>query len=136
MNNSAHNLHAEVDENSDRQTPSRHQIAFAVAEVYTRACDGEDVVELLHDLIVSLLEPRQREIYEWFCTPDESGAGESVYAIDVAHAFELDRRDVSIMLLYMVRLGLLERIEEKSKKGGRRFLYGLPGLKNSVFGNL
>lgn len=113
---------------TDRQTPPRHQAAFAVAAVYARACEGEDVIELLHGLLVSMLEPRQREVYEWFTS---GRAGGYTTSKRVAEVFDIKRNDSSTILKLLVQIGLLERYRFPHAQGGL-YYYGLPGLADEI----
>lgn len=133
MNNSAHNLHANIDERTDRVTPPRHRTAFAIATAYKAARAGGDGEELLHDLLVDALEPRLREIYLWFLADD--GAGGSTTAKRVARHFAISRNDSSTMLKLLVRLGLLERFSFPHTQG-RLYYYGLPGFEKDLLVNI
>lgn len=113
----------------DRVTPPRHQTAFAVADVYARACAGEDVIELLHDLLVETLEPREREIYQWFLA---GGVGGYTTSAEVAQKWELSQQDASTILKLLVDVSLLERVSY-AHAHGRMYYYGLPGMKDEVF---
>lgn len=114
---------------ADRRTPARHQATFAVADVYARAVAGEDVIELLHALLVETLEPRERDVYEWFLS---GGAGGYATSRRVAEAFGISHTDSSTMLKLLCEVGLLERTQY-AHAHGRRYFYGLPGVYDEVF---
>lgn len=118
-----------VNETTDRRTPPRHQTAQAVAAVYARARAGDDVIELLHDLLVETLEPREREIYAWF---ESSRAGGYTTSRRVAEVFEISHTDSSTILKWLCEVGLLERTQY-AHAHGRRYFYGLPGVYDEVF---
>lgn len=128
MNNFTHSLHAKVD-GADRITPARHQAALAIAVVYAQAIAGADVVELLHGLLVEALEPREREIYEWFLS---GRAGGYTTSRRVAEVFEISHTDSSTKLKFLCEVGLLERTQY-AHAHGRRYFYGLPGVYEEVF---
>lgn len=113
----------------ERRTPPRHQTTLAVAEVYRRACAGDDVIELLHELLVETLEPREREIYQWFLA---GGAGGYTTSAEVAQAWEMTQSDASTILKLLTDVGLLERASY-AHAHGRLFYYGLPGVADEVF---
>lgn len=113
----------------DRVTPPRHQTTFAVAGVYRRACAGEDVIELLHDLLAETLEPREREIYQWFLA---GGVGGYTTSAEVARQWQLSQQDASTILKLLVDVGLLERASY-AHAHGRLYYYGLPGVADEAF---
>lgn len=114
---------------TDRATPERHQTALAIAAVYAQAVAGADVIELLHDLLVESLEPREREIYQWFLN---GGVGGYTTSRRVAEVFAISHTDSSTKLKFLCEVGLLERTQY-AHAHGRRYFYGLPGVYEEVF---
>lgn len=110
----------------DRTTPARLQLVMRVVALEQSIMQGVDALEAVHEFKLEVLEPRLRELYDWFCQSSEEGYP-MLYSIDVCHAFEVSKEDAATMLKALVDIGLLERIEERTKTG-RRYLYGLPGI--------
>lgn len=113
---------------TDRTTPARFQTALRVLEAWRAIAAGEDALEAMHSLMLDVIEPRLRELYEWVVSgaDDERPFGEVVSA-DVQQAWQRSKEDAATMLSQLCELGLLERVEERDSLG-RRFVYGMPGM--------
>lgn len=102
----------------DRTTPPRLQLVMRVVALEQSIMQGVDALEAVHEFKLEVLEPRLRDLYDWFCTSADEGYP-MLYSIDVCHAFEVSKEDAATMLKALVDVGLLERVEERTKTGRR-----------------